>query len=148
MKKELIKIRASVLRHDLPLARTHSLQFVFIGARASSKVLQISCTWRGIALALLSDTQVGRLIQAATSGMPLQRGIHRKKSSSCSTMFLTLPTQCCPVGQEMQYPVIDHGLCIENASPQDRGIPRLVFLEWIFTFLSRGAWQNSIFYEN
>lgn len=37
MKKELLKIRASVLRHDLPLARSHSLQFVFYWTKGPSK---------------------------------------------------------------------------------------------------------------
>jgi len=61
MKKEISKIRGNILGHELPLARSYSLQLVFLEERATSKILQFSCAWRWVVLALLSDTQVGRL---------------------------------------------------------------------------------------
>lgn len=54
-------MRTSILRHELLPARSYSLQLVFIGARATSQILQFSCAWSRVVLALLSDSQVGRL---------------------------------------------------------------------------------------
>lgn len=130
MKKELLKIRASVLRHDLPLARSHNLLFVFIGAKGHLQNIAVYLCLEGDCSsppfrhpAWQADTSSN-----IRSALP-KRDSQKKKSSSSCTTFLTLPTQCCPVGQEIQYPVTDHGLCVEVARPQDRGISSLDFLE-------------------